>query len=196
MEVLLQHKQEPAFEIGAEQAPEIKFSDKGSRKGQAKGILAIISDIIADLEGEIALAGKQEEAAQLEHEKQVSAAHTLIESLEEKKVGLEGDIEDNKEKKVEEEGLLSDNEDDLKEEEDYKKEIKPDCDWIIDNAPERRAKRRAEIDGLNAAKAYLVGYKENSELGAGVAANQAGLLQGAKRGSGAHAGSGKQQQTG
>jgi hypothetical protein len=48
---------------------------------------------------------------------------------------------------------------------------------------------------LNAAKAYLVGYKENSELGAGVGANQAqaGLLQGAKRGAGAHASSGKQQ---
>ncbi|CAK0811808.1 unnamed protein product, partial [Prorocentrum cordatum] len=56
---------------------------------------------------------------------------------------------------------MATNEGDLQAEKDYLKDIKPDCDWIIDNAPERRAKRRAELDGLNAAKAYLVGYKED-----------------------------------
>jgi len=171
----------------------VKFSGKGHRKGQAKGVLAIISDIIEDLQGEISLGKKQEEVAQLEHEKQVAAAHALIESLEEKKVNLETDIENSKEAKLTEEQAMQTNKDDLKAEEEYLKDITPDCDWIIKNAPERRAKRRAELDGLNAAKAYLVGYKENSELSSGVAANQAGLLQGAKRGTGAHAGSGKQQ---
>jgi len=194
---LLQQEPEegPAFDVSEEQAPEVKFSGKGKRKGQAKGILAILTDIIEDLQGEIALGQKQEEVAQLEHEKQVAAAHALIESLEERKVNLETDIENKKEAKLGEEQAMATNKDDLKAEEDYLKDIKPDCDWIIDNAPERRAKRRAELDGLNAAKAYLVGYKENSELGTGVGANQAqaGLLQGAKRGSGAHAGSGQQE---
>ncbi|CAK0847848.1 unnamed protein product [Prorocentrum cordatum] len=170
----------PAFDVSEEQAPEVKFSGKGMRKVQAKGILAILSDIIEDLQGEIALGKKQEEVAQLEHEKQVAAAHALIESLEERKVNLETDIENKKEAKVEEEQAMATNKDDLQAEKDYLKDIKPDCDWIINNAPERRAKRRAELDGLNAAKAYLVGYKENSELGAGVAASQAGLLQGAR----------------
>ncbi|CAK0817352.1 unnamed protein product, partial [Prorocentrum cordatum] len=52
------------------EAPEVKFSDAGRRRGQAKGILAILTDIIEDLQGEIALGRKQEEVAQLEHEKQ------------------------------------------------------------------------------------------------------------------------------
>jgi chromosome segregation ATPase len=176
----------PSFDISEEQAPEVKFSGKGHRKGEAKGILAIISDIIEDLEGELALSKKQEEAAQLEHEKQVAAAHELIETLKEKKANLETDIENKKEDKLDEEEDKTKNEKDLKDEEDYLKEIKPDCDWIIDNAPERRAKRRAELEGLTAARAYLVGYQENSGLGKEVAANQAGLLQGAKKG--AHSG--------
>jgi len=192
---LLQEEPEgPAFDVSEEQAPEVKFSDAGRRRGQAKGILAILTDIIEDLQGEIALGRKQEEVAQLEHEKQVAAAHALVESLEETKVNLETNIENKKEAKVEEEQAMATNEGDLQAEKDYLKDIKPDCDWIIDNAPERRAKRRAELDGLNAAKAYLVGYKENAELGTGVAANQAGLLQGATRGARtAHSGGGRHQ---
>merc|ERR1719198_875943 len=125
----------PEFAVSEEQAPEVKFSGKGKRKGQAKGILAIMTDIIEDLKGEIGLGKKQEEAAQLEHEKQVAAAHALIESLGEKKVNLETDIENKKESKLEEEEAKTQNEADLKEEQEYLKSIKPDCDWIIDNAP-------------------------------------------------------------
>merc|ERR1712008_338181 len=49
------------------------------------------------------------------------------------------------------------NKEDLQEELDYKKEIQPDCDWII-GAFEKRAKlRTAEMDGLVEAKEFLAG---------------------------------------
>jgi len=38
-------------------------------------------------------------------------------------------------------------------------EIKPDCDWILENFDERDKKREAEMNGLTEAKSYLAGAK-------------------------------------
>ena len=83
--------QEPKFDVSKDQAPEADFSGKGSAKGQAKGILSILTMIIQDLGGEIRVSTKDEETAQLAFEKALAAAEKLTETLEEKVVMLEGE---------------------------------------------------------------------------------------------------------
>merc|ERR1719163_2171095 len=46
-------QQEPAFERSEDDAPDATFSHKGSRKGQSKNILSLLSYIIEDLHDEI-----------------------------------------------------------------------------------------------------------------------------------------------
>merc|ERR1712129_162944 len=52
---------------------------------------------------------------------------------------------------------LDNNKEDLKKQQDYKKEIKPDCDWIIGKFDKRAELRTAEMDGLVEAKEFLAG---------------------------------------
>merc|ERR1719434_337820 len=82
-------QQGPEFAVSEDQAPDATFTAHGNRKGEAKGVVALVSNLVADLEGEIAAAIKAEEAAQLEYEKQMEAAKALKESLEEKAAQLE-----------------------------------------------------------------------------------------------------------
>merc|ERR1719379_349715 len=162
VEVGLVQKQGPEFEVSEDQAPDATFTAHGNRKGEAKGIVALVSNLVADLEGEIAAAIKAEEAAQLEYEKQMEAAKALKESLEEKVTTLEGFIADREADKLAEEEDLANNESLLEDEEKYKKEIKPDCDWIIGAFETRAEKRTAEKEGLTEAKAYLAGYQDKA----------------------------------
>merc|ERR1719146_601198 len=61
--------EDPAFEVSADQAPEAKFSGKGSHKGQSKGIVSIMTMIIEDLEDEVKNGVKDEVSSQTEYEK-------------------------------------------------------------------------------------------------------------------------------
>jgi len=150
-------QQGPEFEVPEDQAPEADFSGKGSRKNQAKGIVSIMTMIIEDLNDEIKNGMTAEEKAQLAFEKQLAAAEKLQEDLEKKVVTLEEQIAKKEEDLSEEEKDLDNNKEDLQKELDYKKEIEPDCDWII-GAFEKRAKMRtAEMDALVEAKEFLAG---------------------------------------
>jgi len=149
--------QEPVFKISEDQAPDATFSHKGKRKNETKGVISIIQMIIEDLGGEIKTGQMSEEEAQLAFEKQLAAAKKLKADLETKVVNLNEMIANRKQEKTDEEALMKSNKGDLKEQKDYKKEIKPDCDWILNAFEERAEKRKAEMDGLVAAKEYLAG---------------------------------------
>jgi len=150
-------KQGPEFEVSADQAPDAEFTSHGNRKGEAKGIVALISQLVSELEAEISNAQKAEEAAQLEYEKAMAAAKKLKETLEEKVTNLETFIADREEEKLAEETTLEENEALLADEETYKKEITPDCDWILGAFETRAENRQAEMEGLTQAKAFLAG---------------------------------------
>merc|ERR1711957_787583 len=81
-----------------------------------------------------------------------------------KKDNLIVSIADRKVDKSDEEGLKTTNEGDRTPEQDYKKNIKPDCDFMIDNFTSRAEKRTAELGGLRQAKEFLVGYQESAGL--------------------------------
>merc|ERR1719507_2979724 len=72
-------QQGPEFEVPEDQAPDADFSGKGSRKGEAKGIVSIMTMIIEDLNDEIKNGMTAEENAQLAFEKALAAAEELQE---------------------------------------------------------------------------------------------------------------------
>jgi len=157
-------QQEPEFKKSQDQAPDADFSDKAHRKGESKGVLSILSMLAEDLANEIKVAQKAEEAAQLDFESALAAAATLQEKLEEKRTNLKVAITNRKADKGEEESKLETNEGDLSDEEKYEQEIKPDCDFMINNFDSRAEKRTAELNGLREAKEFLAGYEPDSDL--------------------------------
>eukprot|EP00929_Paragymnodinium_shiwhaense_P111682 TRINITY_DN79_c0_g1_i1.p1 TRINITY_DN79_c0_g1~~TRINITY_DN79_c0_g1_i1.p1 ORF type:complete len:597 (-),score=287.23 TRINITY_DN79_c0_g1_i1:113-1765(-) len=147
--------QQPVFEVSADQAPDAVFSGKGKRKNESKGIVSIMTMITEDLYAEIKKGEEDEAAAQVEFEKQLKAAETLVEDLTLKKDNLETEIARLGEEKAAEEETKQVNSDDLKDEEEYRAKITPDCDWILGAFKEREQKRAAEMAGLTAAKEHL-----------------------------------------
>ena len=87
--------------------------------------------IIEGLNDEIKNAMTAEETAQMAFEKQIAAAEALQEELEKKVVSLDEQIARTELDLSEANKDLDNNKEDLQKELDYKKEIEPDCDWII-----------------------------------------------------------------
>jgi len=149
--------EEPAFDVSKDQAPEAKFSGKGSRKNQSKGAISALAMIIEDLEDEVKNGVKDEVAGQTEYEKSMDAAKKLRKSLVEKKVNLETRLAKRNKDKTDENKDMKSNIADKDAKLKYQGEIKPDCDWIIKNFDTRAASRGAEMNGLEGAKEYLAG---------------------------------------
>merc|ERR1719361_3251719 len=113
--------------------------------------------LIEDLNDEIKNGMKNEEKSQLEFEAWLKSAKELEASLVAKKTNLEEVIAKREEEKDEEHRTMKDNKGDLKEQQDYKKEITPDCDWVIGAFTKRAERRTAEMNGLVSARAFLAG---------------------------------------
>jgi len=150
-------QQPDEFAVSEDQAPELKFSDAESRKGQSKGILGLMDVLMEDLDTEIKNGQKGEAEAQTEFEKSLEAAKNLEKELREKKVNLNEQIAEHGESKDDENDKLGDNTGSHQDETDYKAEIKPDCDFILRAFTKRDAARQSEMDGLVKAKEYLAG---------------------------------------
>eukprot|EP00747_Dinoflagellata_sp_TGD_P153083 gnl/TRDRNA2_/TRDRNA2_177362_c0_seq1.p1 gnl/TRDRNA2_/TRDRNA2_177362_c0~~gnl/TRDRNA2_/TRDRNA2_177362_c0_seq1.p1 ORF type:complete len:636 (+),score=300.45 gnl/TRDRNA2_/TRDRNA2_177362_c0_seq1:74-1909(+) len=148
---------EPEFEREEGDGPDASFSDKGKQAGQAKGILALMDYILEDLENEITDGIKNEKAAKEEFEKMMKEAKDLKSDLEDTKTTLEETISKREEEKGDEEEDKETNEGDLDDEMTYRKEIKPDCDFILEAFSDRAKAREAEIAGLTEVKELLSG---------------------------------------
>merc|ERR1712066_1012822 len=95
--------QDPDFEISADQAPDVDFSDKGKRKNESKDIISILTMIIEDIDDEIKNDMKAEEEAQLEYEGLMAEADKLLEVLGKKEVSLAAAIAQRQGEKSDEE---------------------------------------------------------------------------------------------
>jgi len=158
-------QQAPEFGVSEDQAPDAVFSNKGHRKGESKGIVSILTMIIEDLNDEIKNGMKGEEVAQLDYEQQMATAQKLHDELVAKKLSLENAIAKRSEERGDETADKEANEKDLQGEHDYKKNITPDCDWIIGAFHKRADARKAEMEGLAGAKEFLAGAEtEGSAL--------------------------------
>jgi len=148
---------DPVFDVSKDQAPEATFSNKGSHKGESKGVISALTMIVEDLQAEVANGRKDEVSAQTEYEKAIATAKALRKELVEKKVNLETAIAKRQKDKTDEEKDMKSNIADKTSELKYKGEIKPDCDWIKKNFKVRADGRAAEIGGLEGAKEFLAG---------------------------------------
>lgn len=136
-------------------APDSTFSDKNKSKGENKGIVSILTMIKEDLEAEISNGVKGESAAHADFEAAMINAKKVLKALNEKKTNLKASIVDTN-KQIDE---TQDDVDELKglleDEKKYLLEIKPDCDWIMEEFMPRRNARTEEMNGLVDAKALL-----------------------------------------
>lgn len=147
---------EPEFDRG-DAAPDAKFSGKGSRAGQTKGINLLLQNIIEGLEDEIRVQTQVEKDSVSAFGKALKTAEDLQKSLETKETNLKKAIADRNKDKDDEDKKKEANEKDLKDEQDYQAKIKPDCDFMLENWQSRYNKRKAEMDGLTTAKDFLSG---------------------------------------
>jgi len=138
-------------------APDATFSSGGSRKTESKGIVAILSTIIEDLEAELSHGQSAEESAQLDYERRLAASEALATRLRDKIINLRDAIAAKNSEIDEERRLRTENQGELSNQEQTKATIKPECDWFITHQAERREKRALEVDGLKRAKEYLAG---------------------------------------
>jgi len=157
-------QEEPVFERSADDAPDATFSHKGSRKGQSKNILSLLSYIIEDLQDEIAGGKKNEAQSQAEFEEALAAANKLLDDLAARVVTLDDLISKRNADKESENKDMKINNGDKTSELTYEKEIKPDCDWILRSFHDRALQRGSEMDGLLSAKALLQGAKPAAAL--------------------------------
>ncbi|CAK0889917.1 unnamed protein product [Prorocentrum cordatum] len=174
---LTQKRDEPEFKVSEFEAPDATFSKSTHRIGEAKGVVSLLTMVIEDLNDEIANDMKSEEAAQLAYEEQMHVARVLIAQNEAKIVFLEGVIAKTEVEKADEIELMNQNSALWTDEKTFLDGILPDCNWVFKAFFERADKRAAEMEGLTAAKEYLVGYNPNADVGAGYIAEQ--LPQGA-----------------
>jgi len=155
VKVLLQEKADPMTD--PDKAPDASFSGKGQRKNQSKGIVAIMTMLIEDLQAEVKNEVKAEESAQLSFEESVASAEKLLKDLTGRKVRLDGVIADRKGEKTEEGDDKTSNEASLADQTKEKKDIQKDCDFMTEKYSDRRKSRDAEMEALRDAKEFLSG---------------------------------------
>merc|ERR1719174_2870916 len=154
---LIAKGKQPEYSVDPDAAPSADFSSGDSNKSETGGITGIISMIKEDLENEIKEAKADEAAALAEFNKQRAAALATIAALKEKKTNQEMQKADTDEKNEDAAGVKTDTEAMVGDKKDEIKAIVPNCEWIKGAFDDRRTKRKAEIEGLINAKAYLAG---------------------------------------
>jgi len=152
-------QEDPEFEKGEDEAPDAKFSDKGSHKNEAGGVIKLMDNIIEDLEHEIDVGEQEEVVAQMEYEKALQASRDLLKKLDDKQLDLDFSINRLADKTNFQKANRTDNEKNLKFYVDWEGQIKPDCDWLIQHYDHRFEEREQEIHGIEEAKFILAGAK-------------------------------------
>jgi septal ring factor EnvC (AmiA/AmiB activator) len=142
-----------------EPAPDAEFSDKNKSKGEAKGVVGIMEMLKEDLEAEVKNGVKNEKEAQAEFEEAKGTALRVVKTLNDKKTNIKQEIAQTNTEIDETTTIKEDFEVELTNEKAYLTEIKPDCDWILENFADRRFKRGEEMEGLVEAKSMLLSSK-------------------------------------
>jgi len=150
-------QREPVFEVSPDQAPDANFTDKAHTAGQTKTLTSLLQKILEELENEIVVATSENQAQISEYDNFQAKGAKYKELLEKKKTALTDYITGKEGEKDDEETDKQGNEGSLKERTDEKAAITDDCDFIMGAWNERRIKRKAEMEGLVQAKAFLKG---------------------------------------
>eukprot|EP00746_Dinoflagellata_sp_MGD_P159086 gnl/MRDRNA2_/MRDRNA2_86631_c0_seq12.p1 gnl/MRDRNA2_/MRDRNA2_86631_c0~~gnl/MRDRNA2_/MRDRNA2_86631_c0_seq12.p1 ORF type:complete len:731 (+),score=256.99 gnl/MRDRNA2_/MRDRNA2_86631_c0_seq12:120-2195(+) len=153
-------QREPEYTVDEDKAPEA-FGDGGygGRKSESTGIIAILSMLKEDLEKEINVAREEEAAAQAEYEKLRGEAQDGLDAMKEKETALKGEEAELDGKIADTETAIDGHKEVLENTDKQKDALKPSCEWVKNTFDSRREKRKAEIGGLEEAKALLAGAR-------------------------------------
>merc|ERR1719235_2079637 len=154
----LEFTQEPEYTVDEDKAPEASFG-AGGRKSESGGIIAILSMLKEDLEKEIDTARKEEAEAQAEYEKLRGEAQDGVDAMTKKETALKAEEADLDGKIAETESNIANQEEISENVAKQKEALKPSCEWVKNTFDSRREKRKAEIAGLEEAKALLAGAR-------------------------------------
>merc|ERR1719174_2760253 len=153
---LLQKKQ-PEYKSNEDTPPETFEGDYSGRKSEGGGIIAILSMIKEDIEKEMKVASKEEAEALKAYEDLRADSQATVDALDAKIVSLGQDIA-GKMKEIADPGAMKQNKADSESATDtYLTDLGPNCDWVDKYFDSRREKRKAEMSGLQEAKAVLAG---------------------------------------
>ena len=161
---LLAKKEDPEYAADPDKAPETFSEPYGGRSSEGGGITSIMGYIKEDLENEIKEAKAAEATALAEFNKQRAAALATVAALKEKKTNQEMQKADTDEKNEDAEGVKTTTETSVIQKQMELDSIEPNCSWIKGAFDDRRTKRKAEIEGLINAKAYLAGQSAGASL--------------------------------
>jgi len=156
------------YTIDPDKAPEVVWDAGGAgyigAKDENTGVVAILAMVIEDVEKEIGESRQDDADAQAAYEKGRAAMEEALAAATESKVALEKRL-------VELDGKIQDTQDhkdakagDLSAQNELTTAIYSDCSWVETHFQSRADNRKKEMDGLFAAKAYLAGVSDGSEL--------------------------------
>merc|ERR1719420_1368509 len=142
--------------------PETFSGDYGGRKSEGTGILAILAMIKEDIEKEMKVASEEEAEAMKAYEALRSESQDTVNALDAKIVSLGQDIA-NKMKEIADLSAVKENKAASETAtNDYLADLGPNCEWVDQHFDSRASKRKAEIEGLQKAKAVLAGASDVS----------------------------------
>jgi hypothetical protein len=153
-------QREPEYTVDEDKAPEA-FGDGGygGRKSETTGIIAILSMLKEDLEKEIAVAREDEAAAEAEYDKLRGEAQESVDALTKKETALKSEEADLDGKIADSDGEIEGHKEIQENTKKQQDALKPSCEWVKNTFESRRDKRKAEIAGLEEAKAVLAGAR-------------------------------------
>jgi len=153
---LIQKKQ-PEYKSNPDTPPETFEGEYEGRKSEGTGIIAILSMIKEDIEKEMKVGSKEEAEALKAYEELRADSQATVDALDAKIVSLGQDIA-GKMKEIADLGAVKQNKADSEAATDaFLTDLGPNCDWVDKYFDSRMEKRKAEMTGLQEAKAVLAG---------------------------------------
>jgi len=156
---LLQGPEE--WTVDSDKAPKTGYDSSGTytggHKSQSRGALGALEMVVEDMENEVKVAKKDDADAEAQYEESKADLDVVREKAEKAKVEAEKRAADLKNKKEDKEELKTSIGHELEAQNKLKNSISNDCAWVKSHFESRRSDRKAEIDGLQEAKALLAG---------------------------------------
>merc|ERR1719453_513311 len=150
-------QKQPEYKSNPDTPPETFEGDYEGRKTEGGGIIAILSMIKEDIEKEMKVASKEEAEALKAYEELRADSQATVDALDAKLVSLGQDIA-GKMKEIADLETVKQNKADTETATDaFLSDLGPNCDWVDKYFDSRMEKRKAEMEGLQEAKAVLAG---------------------------------------
>merc|ERR1719453_354868 len=150
-------QKQPEYKENADTPPETFEGEYSGRKSEGTGIIAILSLIKEDIEKEMKVSSAEEAAALKAYQELTADSQATVDALDAKLVSLGQDIAAKMKAIAEFESVKQNKADSESATDAFLEDLGPNCDWVDKYFDSRMEKRKAEMEGLQEAKAVLAG---------------------------------------